>query len=105
MAYHEIDGALFRDPPANDGKRHPVMHLALEVLGVRMQVAVWPAEKSVKGVQYWPVSGQYARGEARRLVPMEVAQVQAQGAPGPDGQQADDSKAASPSDGGEILPS
>jgi len=85
MAYHEIDGALFRDPPANDGKRHPVMHLALEVLGVRMQVAVWPAEKSVKGVQYWPVSGQYARGETRRLVPVEVAQVQAKGAPAPAG--------------------
>ena len=37
MAYHEIDGALFRDEqrPA-DGKRYPVMHLALEVLGVKM---------------------------------------------------------------------
>ena len=102
MAYHEIDGALFRDPPATDGKRHPVMHLALEVLGVKMQVAVWPAEKSAKGVQYWPVSGQYARGEARRLVPVEVAQVEALA--DPPGQQADDSKAATPSDGGEILP-
>lgn len=85
MAYHEIDGALFRDPPANDGKRHPVMHLALEVLGVKMQVAVWPAEKSAKGVQYWPVSGQYARGEARRLVPVDISQVPAQGAPAPAG--------------------
>ena len=73
MAYHEIDGALFKDAPANDGKRHPLMHLALEVLGVKMQVAVWPAEKSAKGVQYWPCSGSYARGEARRLVPVDVA--------------------------------
>ena len=72
MAYHEIDGALFKDAPANDGKRHPIMHLALEVLGVKMQVAVWPAEKSAKGVQYWPCSGSYARGEARRLVPVTV---------------------------------
>ena len=72
MAYHEIDGALFKDAPANDGKRHPIMHLALEVLSVKMQVAVWPAEKSAKGVQYWPCSGSYARGETRRLVPVTV---------------------------------
>lgn len=75
MAYHEIDGALFKDAPANDGKRHPIMHLALEVLGVKMQVAVWPAEKSAKGVQYWPCSGSYARGETRRLVPVAVEQL------------------------------
>ena len=100
MAYHEIDGALFRDPPANDGKRHPVMHLALEVLGVKMQAAVWPAEKSVKGVQYWPVSGQYARGEARRLVPVEVAQVEALA--DPPGQQADDNKGAGGEAGGDL---
>ena len=73
MAYHEIDGALFKDAPANDGKRHPIMHLALEVLGVKMQVAVWPAEKSAKGVQYWPCSGSYARGETKRLVPVDVS--------------------------------
>ena len=48
------------------------MHLALEVLGVKMQVAVWPSEKSAKGVQYWPVSGDYARNETRRLVPVNV---------------------------------
>ena len=76
MAYHEIDGALFRDEqrPA-DGKRYPVMHLALEVLGVKMQVAVWPGEKSAKGAQYWPCSGSYARGETRRLVPVVVEQL------------------------------
>ena len=76
MAYHEIDGALFRDEqrPA-DGKRYPVMHLALEVLGVKMQVAVWPGEKSAKGAQYWPCSGSYARGETRRLVPVAVEQL------------------------------
>ena len=76
MAYHEIDGALFRDEqrPA-DGKRYPVMHLALEVLGVKMQVAVWPGEKSAKGTQYWPCSGSYARGETRRLVPVAVEQL------------------------------
>ena len=72
MAYHEIDGALFKDAPVNDGKRHPIMHLAIEVLGVKMNVAVWPAEKSTKGNQYWPVSGDYARNETRRLVPVNV---------------------------------
>jgi len=75
MAYHEIDGALFRDEPKNDGKRYPVMHLALEVLGVKMQVAVWPAETSKAGVKYWPVSGSYARGESKRLLPVDVAAV------------------------------
>lgn len=77
MAYHEIDGALFKDEqrPA-DGKRYPIMHLALEVLGVKMNVAVWPAEKSKgKGVTYWPCSGDYARNETRRLVPVDVAQL------------------------------
>ena len=74
MAYHEIDGALFRDAPANDGKRHPIMHLALEVLGVKMQVAVWPAETSKSGTtKYWPVTGDYARGETKRLIPVVVA--------------------------------
>ena len=82
MAYHEIDGALFRDAPVNDGKRHPVMHLALEVLGVKMQVAVWPSEKSAKGVQYWPVSGSYARNETKRLVPVNVFAIQAAPADG-----------------------
>ena len=76
MAYHEIDGALFRDEQRpSDGKRYPVMHLALEVLGVKMQVAVWPGEKSAKGAQYWPCSGSYARGETRRLVPVAVQQL------------------------------
>lgn len=75
MAYHEIDGALFKDAPANDGKRHPIMHLALEVLGVKMQVAVWPGEKSANGAQYWPCSGSYACGETRRLVQVAVEQL------------------------------
>lgn len=76
MAYHEIDGALFKDAPANDGKRHPLMHLALEVLGVKMQVAVWPAETSKSGTtKYWPCSGTYARGETKRLVPVDVSGV------------------------------
>ena len=93
MAYHEIDGALFRDEqrPA-DGKRYPVMHLALEVLGVKMQVAVWPGEKSAKGAQYWPCSGSYARGETRRLVPVTVEQLPTAapaGAPQNDGGAAD----------------
>ena len=97
MAYHEIAGALFRDEqrPA-DGKRYPVMHLALEVLGVKMQVAVWPGEKSAKGAQYWPCSGSYARGETRRLVPVDVAGIRvkytndvAAGAPQKDGGAAD----------------
>ena len=92
MAYHEIDGALFKDAPANDGKRHPIMHLALEVLGVKMQVAVWPGEKSAKGAQYWPCSGSYARGETRRLVPVAVEQLPTAapaGAPQNDGGAAD----------------
>jgi len=76
MAYHEIDGALFRDQPKADGKRYPVMHLALEVLGVKMQVAVWPAETSkTSGIKYWPASGTYARGETKRLVPVDVSGV------------------------------
>lgn len=75
MAYHEIDGALFRDAPATDGKTHPIMHLALEVLGVKMNVAVWPAQTSAKGQKYWPCSGQYDRNESRRLVPVDVAQL------------------------------
>jgi hypothetical protein len=74
MAYHEIDGALFKDEPKNDGKRYPIMHLALEVLGVKMQVAVWPAETSKSGTtKYWPCSGSYARGETKRLVPVDVS--------------------------------
>ncbi len=83
MAYHEIDGALFKDAPVNDGKRHP------KVLGVKMQVAVWPAEKSTKGFQYWPVSGDYARNETKRLVPVNVSAIQAdptQGAQTPTGE-------------------
>lgn len=86
MAYHEIDGALFRDQPKADGKRYPVMHLALEVLGVKMQVAVWPAETSkTSGIKYWPASGTYARGETKRLVPVDVSALPpqaAQSAPG-----------------------
>ena len=72
MAYHEIDGALFKDAPANDGKKHPLMHLALEVLGVRMNVAVWPSETSAKGLKYWPCSGSYAKNETKRLIPVDV---------------------------------
>ena len=83
MAYHEIDGALFKDAPVNDGKRHPIMHLALEVLGVKMHVAVWPAEKSTKGFQYWPVSGDYARNETKRLVPVNVSAIQEGPSDGP----------------------
>lgn len=99
MAYHEIDGALFRDAPVNDGKRHPVMHLALEVLGVKMQVAVWPSEKSAKGVQYWPVSGDYARNETRRLVPVNVSAIQAAPTDGPA-----NGSAAETQGGGEDVP-
>jgi hypothetical protein len=76
MAYHDVDGALFKDAPANDGKKHPIMHLALEVLGVRMNVAVWPAETAkTSGVKYWPCSGSYAKSETKRLIPVDVAQL------------------------------
>ena len=76
MAYHTIDGALFKEGqrPA-DGKRYPIMHLALEVLGVKMNVAVWSVETSKNGVKYWPCSGDYARSETRRLVPVTVEQL------------------------------
>ena len=42
MANHIADGALFRDAPKNDGKVHPVMHIALTVAGVKLNLAVWP---------------------------------------------------------------
>ena len=98
MAYHEIDGALFKDEPRNDGKRYPIMHLALEVLGVKMQVAVWPAETSKSGTtKYWPCSGSYARGETKRLVPVDTSAIQAKPA---DGAQADSTAGTD----AEILP-
>lgn len=69
MANHIADGALFRDAPKNDGKVHPVMHIALTVSGVKLNLAVWPKTTAKNGTtEYWPVSGDYANGEARRLV-------------------------------------
>lgn len=61
-------GALFRDAPISDGKTRPVMHVALDVCGVKLTLAVWPKETGKSGTAYWPVTGEYARGEARRLV-------------------------------------
>lgn len=69
MANHIADGALFRDAPKNDGKVHPVMHIALTVAGVKLNLAVWPKTTAKNGTtEYWPVSGDYANGEQRRLV-------------------------------------
>lgn len=61
-------GALFRDAPISDGKTRPVMHVSLDVCGVKLTLAVWPKETGKSGTAYWPVTGEYARGEARRLV-------------------------------------
>lgn len=36
------DGALFKDAPINDGKVRPIMHVALTVCGVNLNLAVWP---------------------------------------------------------------
>lgn len=62
------EGALFRDAPVNDGKTRPVMHVALTVMGVKLNLAVWPKETGRNGTAYWPVTGQYGRNETRRLV-------------------------------------
>lgn len=68
MAMNIAKGALFKDPPIKDGKPHPLMHIALEVLGVKLNLAVWPQETSKGGTVYWPVTGEYSQKEARRLV-------------------------------------
>lgn len=60
------EGALFRDAPVNDGKTRPVMHVALTVLGVKLDLAVWPKETGRNGTAYWPVTGQYGRNETGR---------------------------------------
>ena len=77
------EGALFRDAPVNDGKTRPVMHVALTVLGVKLDLAVWPKETGRNGTAYWPVTGQYGRNETRRLV--DVLPVLGGGAPTEDG--------------------
>ena len=77
------EGALFRDAPVNDGKTRPVMHVALTVLGVHLDLAVWPKETGRSGTAYWPVTGQYGRNETRRLV--DVLPVLGGGTPTEDG--------------------
>lgn len=62
------DGALFKDAPLNDGKVHPIMHIALTVCGVKLNLAVWEKAVGKSGTVYWPVTGDYARNETRRLV-------------------------------------
>ena len=77
------ESALFRDAPVNDGKTRPVMHVALTVLGVKLDLAVWPKKTGRNGTDYWPVTGQYVRNETRRLV--DVLPVLGGGAPTEDG--------------------
>lgn len=67
-------GALFKDPPIKDGKTHPLMHISLEVLGVKLNLAVWPQETSKGGTVYWPVTGEYSQREVRRLVDVTPVQ-------------------------------
>lgn len=62
------DGALFKDAPINDGKVRPIMHVALTVCGVNLNLAVWPKKASQNGTVYWPVTGDYGRNETKRLV-------------------------------------
>lgn len=62
------DGALFKDAPINDGKVRPIMHVALTVCGVNLNLAVWPKKASPNGTVYWPVTGDYSRNETKRLV-------------------------------------
>lgn len=74
MAMNIAKGALFKDPPIKDGKAHPLMHIALEVLGVKLNLAVWPQETSKGGTVYWPVTGEYSQREVRRLVDVTLVQ-------------------------------
>ena len=62
------DGALFKDAPIKDGKVRPIMHVALTVCGVNLNLAVWPKKASPNGTVYWPVTGDYGRNETKRLV-------------------------------------
>lgn len=72
MATSMIRGAIFRHTPtANEDatKQHPVYDIQLEVMGVRLRLAAWPEVASKSGtVKYLPITGDYARGEVRRLV-------------------------------------
>ena len=80
---HIADGALFKDPAINDGKVHPIMHMTLNVLGVNLNIAVWPKETSGRGTVYWPVTGDYSLKETKRLVdvtPVMNASVDTSGA-------------------------
>ena len=67
-----IRGALFRHTPTPNedaSKQHPVYDIQLEVMGVKLRLAAWPQVASQSGtVKYMPISGEYARGEVKRLV-------------------------------------
>ena len=78
MAMNIAKGALFQDPQIKDGKAHPLMHIALEVLGVKLNLAVWPQETSKGGTVYWPVTGEYSQREVRRLIDVTPVQGAAQ---------------------------
>lgn len=98
---HIASGALFKDAPIKDGKTHPIMHITLEVLGVNLNLAVWPAQTSSKGTQFWPVSGDYSIKETRRLV--DVTPVM-NAAAAPDGAPAAPAEGAEPAGDPESLP-
>lgn len=102
MARNNIaSGALFKDAPIQDGKTHPIMHIALEVLGVNLDLAVWPAKTSSKGTMFWPVSGGYSTKETRRLV--DVTPVM-NAAAAPDGAQPAPAEGKAPAGGQEDVP-
>ena len=100
------DGALFKDAPINDGKVRPIMHVALTVCGVNLNLAVWPKKESPNGTVYWPVTGYYGRNETKRLVdvtPVMNASA-AQAVPQQTQQPTDPQPAAATSDEGGDLP-
>lgn len=65
---HIVTGAFFKDPPIQDGKQHPIGHMAIEVLGVKFNLAVWPSQTSQRGTKFCPVSGDYDLKETKRLI-------------------------------------
>lgn len=72
MATSMIRGAIFRHAPTPNedaSKQHPVYDIQLEIMGVKLRLAAWPQVASKTGtVKYMPISGDYARGEIRRLI-------------------------------------
>ena len=72
-----IRGAMFKHTARageDPNKKHPLYDIQLEIMGVKLTLAAWPKEKSKSGtVEYLPISGEYARNEAKRLIDVAVA--------------------------------